>query len=101
MPADSGGNGGGYRGAFWQGVAEGADRHSQFPADCLPGSASLLSTPGAGPGGRSAGGGRKLAGCVSFFTPATTLCTIIPRSSSLKADVTGIMAGPSVSLPPR
>lgn len=30
----------------------------------------------------------------AFFTPATTLCTIIPRSISLKADVTDIMDRP-------
>jgi hypothetical protein len=30
----------------------------------------------------------------AFFTPATTLRTIIPRSSSLKADITEIMDRP-------
>ena len=56
-----------FGGAFWQGVVESADGHSQFPADCLPGSASQLSTPGAGPAGRRAGTAAMLAGCLRLL----------------------------------
>jgi hypothetical protein len=66
--ADSGGNGRGFRGAFWQGVAEGADRPG---CDCL----------------------RGLARCL-FLNPATTLSTNIFVSSSLKAGLTEIMNRP-------
>jgi hypothetical protein len=40
------------------------------------------------------GAAASLPAACAFFAPATTLCTIIPRSSSLKADVTDIMDRP-------
>ena len=84
---DSGGNGRGFRGAFWQGIAEGVDRHSQLPADSLPRFTGRfqLEDP------------QCLPAACAFFPPATTRWNrpTSELSSALRAHAVGHRAAPA------
>ena len=67
MPAGSGRNECGFGGAFWQGITQGADRHSEFPADCLPGFARGLQLEKPIPAEDAAGTAAMLAGCLRLL----------------------------------
>ena len=72
-------------------VPAGTPRMRPIAAQLLPSSRSLAASSR-----RKTRRGRPqcLPAAGAFFTPATTLRTIIPRSSSLKADITEIMNRP-------